>query len=324
MEVYVKSFATWRTIKQARSLSHDLVLDSLDKETSTVTVAGTKINRNDAGNWLVADGKLYLIQQVKPQDNRTVLTLLPPLDAFARSILFEEQANGQTVGKFIAAMLTAHWTNGSDPAYAIPYLVVSSSDPTAFVAPEVDNTGLFDLAAYCRLMRKTYRITVSFRITLDQLICTVGVVAADSRQVPFSDGLSQLKSVDYAATAVAKITAYQGGVASDWYLSEDGTVSQTVPSQRAVGAWTSISVSEKADLATKVAETFAKNRSGHKVEFMSSRDLDVMDDCTFLIHGEPLASYISCKRKMSTDNRFYYKAGELATTASEKLKGVTK
>ena len=40
MEAYVKSFATYRTIKQATAISSPLVLDSMDAENSTVTVNG--------------------------------------------------------------------------------------------------------------------------------------------------------------------------------------------------------------------------------------------------------------------------------------------
>ena len=67
MEVFVKSFATYRTIKNATSISSALVLDSLEKETSTVTVKGTSINRADTGNWLIADGGIYMISNVKPE-----------------------------------------------------------------------------------------------------------------------------------------------------------------------------------------------------------------------------------------------------------------
>lgn len=324
MEVYVKSFDSWRTIKQATALTSDLCVDSLDKETSSLSVFGTAINRSDAGNWLIVNGSVYLIHQVKPQDGKTALTLLHPMDAFTRLLPFEEQAENQTVGGFISAMLRKHWVEGEDPAYAAPYLTVSDSDTAAFVLPDFDSAGLFSLADYCRLMRKTYRIAVEFHAAGESLACTIGIIPAVSRQVSFSDGRSQLKSVDYAATGTAKITAIQDGSATVWYLSENGEISQDIPAQRAEGSWKTVSVAANADVGAKVAETFAKDRSGHKVEFMSELDLNVLDNCTFLIHGETLFSYISCKRKNSADKRFHYKAGELATTASEKLRGVTK
>lgn len=322
MEVYVKDFASWRTIKKVICLGSDLVLDSLDKENSTITIAGTAINRRDAGNWLIVEGGVYLIHQVKPQEERTALTLLSPLDAFTRKIPFVEQNAAQTIGGFIASMLRAHWVACDDPAYAIPYLTVSESDTAPFVSPELDNSGLFDLAAYCRLVRKTHRVKVSFQLSGEGLACKIVTTAAAYRQVSFADGRSQLKSVDYAVTGVAKITAIQDDIETVWYLSEAGEISQKVPAKRAVGSWETISVSSGATVADKVTEMFAKSRSGHKVEFWSSLELAVQDSCRFLINGEYLTSYISCKRKSRTDTRYYYKAGELATTATEKLKGV--
>ena len=77
-------------------------------------------------------------------------------------------------------------------------------------------------------------------------------------------------------------------------------------------------------MEAKVIQTFAKNKANHKLEFRSTLDLNVQDNCTFMVYGEPLQSYISYKRKSSEDKRFYYKSGELATTATEKLRGVAK
>ena len=324
MEAYVKAIGSWRTIKKATVLTSDLCIDSLDTEQSTLSVFGSVINRSDVGNWLIVNGSVYLIHQVKPQDGKTVLTLLHPIDAFARLLPFAEPSAGQTIGGFVADMLQKHWAVCDDPVYALPYLTVSNSDTVAFVSPNLDNSGLFSLTEYCRLMRKTYRVAVEFRAAGDTLACTISIMPAASRQVSFSDGRSHLKSVDYAAAGVSKITAIQDGVSTTWYLSEDGEVTQEIPAQRASGAWKTISVAANANVAAKVAETFAKDRSGHKVEFSSELDMNVLDSCKFLINGELLNSYISNKGKSFADNRFHYKAGELATTASEKLRGVTK
>lgn len=324
MDVFVKSFSSWRTIKHAKSLSFGLVLDSLDKETSSLTVVGNTINHNDVGNWLVADGGIYLISQVKPNEGTCVLSLLPPLEAFARMIPFAEPAAGQTIGGFVAAEIQQHWKACEDPVYALPYLSVSDSDTVPFVMPDLDNAGMFSLSDYCRLMRRTYGVTISFRDAGTFLACEIRTSSAGSRQVSFSDGRSQLKSFDCAESGVAKITAIQDGVTYDWYLSEDGVISQGIPARRARGSWVTISVSSGTDIELKVAETFAKERSGHKVEFISELDLNVSDNCKFVIYGDILQSYISCKRKNSTDDRFVYKAGELATTASEKMRGLIK
>lgn len=339
MDAFVKSFATYRTIKKAYVLSSSLTLDSLDRETSTVTVKGMDIGRSNTGDWLIIDGNVYQITVVKPQNDRTLLTLGSPLDAFSRPIELEMQQDGQSIGGFIADQLQVHWVECLDTAYAVPYLNVSNSDTTKYVPPELDTKGCFELPDYCRLMRKSYRTAVRFADAGDGLICTIAKRPEVARQVSFADGHSQIQSVDYSAAGVAKITAFQdiktgetdstGNAITErqrttWYLSEDGSVSQVVPARRAQGSWTTISVGSDDDVAAKVTETFAKNKSNHKLEFWSDIDLSVHDNCTFFVYGDLLQSYISYKRKSSTDKRFYYKSGELATTATEKLRGVKK
>jgi hypothetical protein len=339
MDIFVKSFSTYRTIKQATAVSHSLVLDALDRETSTVTVAGSGIDRSDAGNWLIADGQVFRIADVKPETDRATLTLEAPLEAFQRPLEFDIQPNDQTVGGFITAQLQAHWAACDDPVYALPYLNVSNVDTTPFALPELDSSGCFSLTDYARLMRKAYRVTVTFADSGRQLACMVQAVPASVRNVSFEDGRSQLQSVAFSYSGLAKITALhdidtgEKNAAGDpvylrerstWYLSEDGEISQLIPSRRAPGEWGSVYVKGTEDVRTKVVEAFAKNKTNHKLEFWSTLDIPVQADCVFLVYGQLLRSYISFKRKSSTDGRYYYKSGELATTATEKLKGVIK
>lgn len=339
MEAFVKSIATYRTLKKATVISSALTLDSLEADTSTVTVEGTAIGRSDTGNWLIVEGNLFLISQVKPQEGRTLLTLLSPLDAFSRPLEPAEQPEGQTIGGFVRSMLESNWLSCDDAAYAMPYLLVSNSDTTAYREPELENNGCFSLADYCRLMRKLYRVKVRFFDAGDALGCSISRIPPASRQVSFDDGHSQLQSVDYSRSGIAKLTVLHTVDTGEtdengekitttertvWYLSEDGAVSQSIPARRASGEWSAIAISGNADPEEKAAETFAKNKANHKLEFWSSRDLAVQDDCTFFVYGELLHSYISYKRKSSADSRFYYKSGELATTATEKLRGAMK
>lgn len=192
MEAYVKSFSTYRTIKKATVISSALTLDSLEADTSTVTVVGTDIGRSNTGDWLIIDGSIYRISNIKPQTDRTLLTLVFPLDAFSRPLELVEQPDGQSIGGFVRDMLNLHWVECEDPVYSMPYLTVSNLDTTLFVPPELDNNGCFKLTEYCRLMRKSYRITVKFVDSGSSLICVISKSPAASRQVSFEDGRSQL------------------------------------------------------------------------------------------------------------------------------------
>lgn len=339
MEAFVKSFATYRTIKKATVIASALTLDSLESDTTTVTVVGTGIGRSNTGDWLLIDGQVYRISNVKPQGDRTLLTLLSPLDAFNRPLELEKMPRDQYIGGFIMEIMKTQWVECEDPVYTMPYLTVTNLDPTPYAEPELDNSGCFVLTNYCRLMRKTYRTTVKFADAGNTLACTITKAPAATRQVDFSDGRSQLQSVDYSSSGTAKLTVLcdvdtglkdaEGDPIlerqqSIWYLAEDGTVSQEIPPRRASGEWKTITVKKVEEIEKKVVETFAKNKANHKLEFWSTRDLAVQDDCTFMVYGELLQSYISYKRKSSEDKRFYYKSGELATTATEKLRGAVK
>lgn len=337
MDIFVKSFSDYRIIKHAKASSSTLILDSLEPESSTVTVADTNIDQSDAGNWLIADGVVFLIADVKPDKDKVTLTISPPLTAFSRPLELETQPSGQTIGGFMQSLLHRHWISCDDPVYAVPYLAVSSSDTTAYVPPELDASGCFKLPEYAALMRKAYRTVVRFSDAGHTLACSVSTAAIPPRQISFEDGRSQLSTATFSYSGLAKITALQDvdtgekdadGNAilrrerSDWYLDETGGISQLIPQNRASGEWGVVHIQGDADVRTKVVEAFAKNKANHKVEFWSVLDLEVQTECTFLIYGRLFRSYISYKRKSSTDNRFFYKFGELATTATEKLKGV--
>lgn len=339
MEVFVKSFSDYRTIKKASAVSWTLVTDALDYNTSTITIAGAAIDRSDAGNWLIVDGAVFLISNVKPETDQTVVTLESPLDAFSRPLELELQPNDQTIGGFVAGLLQALWAAGDDPVYAVPYLSVSNSGTTAFVPPETDSSGCFTLPDYCRLMRKAYRVAVLFSDAPGSLLCEIRQIPTEYRQVPFDDGQSKLANVAFSYSGLSKITALHDIDTGEkdangnpvyvrertiWYLSDDGEISQLIPALRAPGEWGTVHVKGKDDVYSKVVEAFAKNKSNHKLEFWSAKDLAVQTECTFLVYGQLLRSHISYKRKSSGDDRFYYKSGELATTASEKLKGVLK
>lgn len=333
MEVFVKSFAAYRTIKKATSLTESIVLDSLETEASSLVVKGTEINRLDIGNWLVVEGAVFSISGVVPSQGKTTISLKPALDAFSRPIVYAAPAGGSTIGSFITDQLVTHWRDCADPAYAVPYLLVSNSDTKAFALPELDDSGCYTLPEYCRLMRKSYGTLLSFRDSLDGLVCAVSNPQPAVRQISFEDGRSTLQSVSFADPGAAKLTVFHTVKTGDteettqtvWYLAEDGSVSQEVPSRRAAGSWDTLSLKGDVDVAAKVAESFAKSNSGgHKLEFLSSIDLNILDRCTTVVYGQEVASYISYKRKGSDDNRYLYKSGELATTASEKLRGVIK
>lgn len=330
MQVFVKKFRDYRTIKNAVTLSHTLVLDSLKQEKSTVTVKGTAIGRSNTGDWLLADGRLFVIQNVKPTGENTVLTLLPPLDAFSRKLQPGLKASDQSVGQLIKRSLEENWTRCPDPVYAVPYLSILNEDQTPVIAPTEDLLTAWSLPEYCRKMRKLFRIRVSFRdVDSRQILCRITVQPEVYRQILFEDGHSTLQTVDYASDGISKATVIRNTEAGGkikheeetWYLAADGGVSMAVPEKRAPGRWELVEAKGKDPLELAARAAFAKNKYDHRITFLSDKELSVGEICGFNVYGDILVSAISCKTITSGDSRALYKSGQLAVRASEKLKG---
>ena len=336
MEAFVKDFATYHTIKKAIVIESDLILDSLDPESSSITVSGSAIDFSDAGNWLILDGGIYLIDRVSPEPAQARLILKPALDAFGRPLEFLAQPSGQTIEGFIRSQLQKHWQNEDDPSYAIPYLIVSESGTTPFVPPELDGLDCFSLADYCRSIRRTHGISVTFGDGGNALICNIRSQSAERQQLSFDDGSSQLERVDFTNSGYSKLTVLcdvnTGDVNADnqpiyrrdrftWYLSEDRKASQLEPARRAPGEWGIISVADEIEMEEKVREVFSEYDRAYKIEFRSTRELPVGAGITCWLRGNLLYARISSKRKRNGSHRYYYKMGELPVRASEKMRG---
>lgn len=322
MKAYIKSFAAMRTQRAMDVIACAMCLESTGKDASTVTVTDTNVSRDNAGSWLILDGEVYLIDQITPQDGRTLIQCVAPLEAFSRPLVYTEPAAGVSIGAWIRSLMLTHWKEQTDGVYAMTYLDVENVDSTAFVPPAVDDNGLFVLADYLRQVRRDHNVQAAFTLSGNTLQVRIAKVSRPSHNVVFNDGRTQLETAAYSRSGVAKITAIQNGIATDWYLSAEGEASTTIPARRAQGTWEVLSLSEKDDPAEKVRSAFAKNAESHKIEFWSDRRFNVYDNLTFRLNGEVLRSYVSYVGTESTDDRFFYKSGELATTAAEKLKGV--
>lgn len=322
MKAYIKNFAAMRTQRSMDVIASAMCLESSTQEASTVTVTDTGVTRDNAGGWLILNGGVWLIDQITPQEGRTLLQCLSPLDAFSRPLVYSEPAAGTSIGGWIAQLLAEHWRDQVDGVYAMPYLDIENVDTTAFVAPTVDEAGLFSLTAYMRQVWQLYGVKTSFSLDGNSLRVRIARISRADRNVVFTDGQSQLESAAYSRSGVAKITAIQGGVATDWYLSDNGVASTTIPDRRAQGTWEVLTLSDRDIPEEKVLAAFAKNAESHKIEFWSTRQYSAFDNLTIRLNGEVLRSYVSYVGTRSNDDRYFYKSGELAVTAAEKLRRI--
>ena len=322
MKAYIKNFAAMRTQRAMDVIASAMCLESSSQEASTVTVTDTEVSRDNAGGWLILDGGVWMIDQITPQEGRTLLQCLSPMDAFSRPLVYVEPTANATIGGWIAQMLIEHWRDQKDGVYAMPYLDIENVDATAFVAPNLDDNGLFTLTAYMRQVWQLYNVKTSFSLAGNTLRVRIAKVSRVSRNVVFTDGHAQLESAAYSRSGVAKITAIQGGVATDWYLSDIGEATTSIPERRAQGTWEVLTLSDRDIPEEKIRAAFAKNAESHKIEFWSDRQYSAFDNLTIRLNGEVLQSYVSYVGTRSTDGRYFYKSGELAVTAAEKLRRI--
>ena len=333
MKCYVKSSSTFLTTAQRDADDFSLTLDSMSGEKSTLTILSEDGPSTLYGHWLVYNGGLWRIDGASPKNGKTKLTLLPPDTLFDRRLVYEE-TNAATIGAFIASIITSEWITQTDPVYATPYMTIASTDTTPFVAPETEEDGTYNLLSYIRQMRQEKNVVLHTDFAGNVLNLTISADPVTVRPLVINDGHTQLISSDFSATALAKVTVFKSvdtgqkdaddqpimeTQVSDWYLAADGTVSDTIPQNRASGEWGSVSISGDEEPADAAAAEFAKNEQSRKIELFSDVEMAVGDKARTRINGEVIETTVTGIYRKNGDNRTRYKCGDLITTLTEKV-----
>lgn len=322
MYAALKRMSDFKTYRPLTVQAYDAALASRASYKTNITVQTRDASQLDSGAWLVLNGHLWVVDTVNPGELKTVIRCKDGLTAFDRDVFYTAPAAGQTVGGFIAEVLTAEFKAQRDAFFARPYLDISSTDTTPFVAPEADDDGIFNLLDYITMADETYNVRVRLRISGDTLRVQIEHRAPVQRQVVFNDGHGELVKQAYSMNSVSKVTTVTGGKRTEWYLSAGGEISNTPPEQRAAGGWILLPVTESTDAEEKVREIFRKNAANHIIEFWSDRSYELGDPVRFRINDNVFDGSISFVGIKSGDKRMYYKSGELKTRLVELLRGV--
>ena len=238
---------------------------------------------------------------------------------FSREI---PNASAASTENTIKAAIETNYKNQSDPLYAIGYLSVSAqTQTTPVVDTEPTDEGYFVLSDYIDRAALLQDVFVSFSPVRNVLNVSISQKTRPLHNVDFADDKHFFVSDNYSVKAVSKITAIDKDTSAKtvYYLKADGeiTTEQPAAADRVRGEWKVIT---NANLQ-KVTEEFKKNEYSHLVEFYSYKNFDVGDNVKFRMKdGRVVLSQISAKHKSSADNRYFYKAGEMAVTLIEKLK----
>jgi len=248
MIAFVKSRKNFKTVAAAEAVSWDVPIASIEDDVGSITLCGTTVSRGNEGDFLIMNGHIWLIDQVSPEEQQTVVNVMDVRCAFDRSLPYTE--SDLSIGNYLAQELEQHYKACPDDAYAMPYLQISNTDMTAFLGPTVTD-GLYSLKTYMRKVNRLRDVVVRFSVSADSLLVSIAHRDRPTHNVLFDDGRSQLISRSYSRSSVAKVTAYQNGTGVDYYLTENGDITTTVPIRRVDGEWRVVALEEEADMAER-------------------------------------------------------------------------
>lgn len=331
MKAYIKRSSDFRTVLMGTAESWSLPVASAADDTGQLVLA-EYAPAEHTGNWVYVLGQIYRIAQATPSNNQFTATLADPATAFDRQAIWPD-APETTYGAFIKAALERDYLNCADAAYKVPYLQITNTDTTALAVPKLDDTKLYKLSDVITTARAA-GVRVSFGIDGDKLAVDISTGAGTEHNILFTDGRAQLETESYSADTTAKVTVLQAQekaedankdapteyVAHTFYLSADGEITETAPTDRAEGKWAYVTCKADETPADKAAEVFAANANSYKIEFYSSRRYALYDRVRLRLHGAVFATRITGITLKNGDDRYLYRCGELATTITEKVR----
>lgn len=106
----------------------------------------------------------------------------------------------------------------------------------------------------------------------------------------------------------------------DYYLTEDGHVTDDRSLAVFDGKWTVIDASNDASPYETALEEFDQNDDNHKVEFYSDIYYDYYQPIRMRLRNEVLDTLVTARTLSSSDSRYYYKCGRLLTRLTDKIK----
>ena len=318
MQAYIKRKSDFGLAVYGPVLSWDLPLASASSATGTLTIPSV-ISREHAGDWLIVEGRVYAIERVEPDTALSTLTVSLPEDAFDRALVYDGDNAPAATGSLILRTLRDEYQQCPDSAYALPYLDIRNSDDTPLIDPEPDENGLWSLSSYLRRVRAR-GVAVDWTVAGQLLRVTIRRTSAQDHTVLFGAGDYQLAEQAYSRSLTAKVTIRQGGTSTHYYLSQDGSISTSIPDRRAAGEWQVAAVRDKADPLEEAAKIFAANQDSHKISFRTAEGYALYDIIRFRLSGQPYTAAITDIRWGSGDRRLLYTCGELTTTLEARLR----
>lgn len=315
MEVYVYSRSSFSFLARAAASSWDFPLASYQAASGSVVVAG-ELSPDYKDNWLLAGGEVWIIDRVEPKAGTTTITIAPGIDAFNRPIFLPSPVPS-TIGSLILQALQDNFQSPSDAVYAMPYLDLASTATAPTVRPTVSESGLWSLPDYIRAVQDA--VSVRLRVRGDLLRVEVAPASA-AVHTALMGSTAELLQQTYSRQFTAKVTVVQSTGSTDFYVNDAGAVSASPPSPRLAGEWRVVEARDNKPALEAAQEVFSQNVAANKIAFSAAARYELGDVIKTRLGDQPASVKITAVRQRSTDRRYYYECGELATSLSERLK----
>lgn len=111
-------------------------------------------------------------------------------------------------------------------------------------------------------------------------------------------------------------------VTEDFYLSSDGDISSTPSQNRAKGIWRITTANADDDPKAIATDIFNSNTDNHKIEFYSDKFYEYYQPLSMRLRREVVDTIVTSRVHRSSDSRYFYICGNLATTLTDKIKKI--
>lgn len=314
MEVYIYSRQSFSFLARAAASSWDFPLASYQAASGSVVVAG-ELSPDYKDSWLLAGGEVWIIDRVEPKDGATTITIAPGIDAFNRPIFLPSPVPS-AIGSLILQALQNNFQSPSDAVYAMPYLDLASTATAPTVRPTVSEAGLWSLPDYIRAVQNA----VSVRLRVRGGLLRVEVAPASAAvHTALMGSTAELLQQTYSRQFTAKVTVVQSTGSTDFYVNDAGAVSTSPPSPRLAGEWRVVETRDNKPALEAAQEVFSENVAANKIAFSAAARYELGDVIKTRLGDQAASVKITAVRQRSTDRRYYYECGELATSLSERL-----
>ena len=323
MLAYIKDQKTFET-KHKATAKYDMTLQSIYDEVTSIYLPGTERNVVK-GDFIYCDGYLGIIVEIDDTEkDMLTLTCHDIVTLFRRDLLPTTDSSATGIEGFIRRQIMQNYVNVADTVYRLPFINVSTITTTpSDVTPTIED-GVWNIKSFIAKVRRTYGVFTDVAMAgKNTLNITIQKMEPPKHNIDLSTSGFEVLEEATNIESIGKITAFaeDTGKTTNWYLLQDGTITQAyTASNRVDGRWATLIVDEAINVEQEVRNRFAENSYSHIIEFATHKQYGFYDGCVLRTRkGKVLQSYISAVRKKSDDDRIIYKTGELRTTLDQKL-----